>query len=169
MRKERHRRAEWRNWREDYRSSRPSVTCQGCDTHYPRGKDEGNAIYNGSTLVECGKCQDVIFHAEEQRKAEVRKVVERIHRKLATHIANRKPGPASEPEILFPHVYRRVFRDTACRYIRRFGGQTFSVQTAIDDCEIYLRNRHGLTIATVSLLNRFPEKVDTAIFDDMPF
>ena len=168
MRKERHHRAEWRNWREDaHRATRPAVTCENCDTHYPRGQDEGNARYEGYNLVECGACQEVEF-VPVDRRAEIRKVVERITRKLSNHIAART-GPASEPEILFPHVYRRVFRDTACRYIRRFGGQTFSVQTAIDDSEIYLRNRHGLTIATVSLLNRFPEEVDTAIFDDMPF
>lgn len=47
---------DWRAWREDYRSSRPPVTCQKCDTHYPRGKDEGNAIYRGFTLVQCGNC-----------------------------------------------------------------------------------------------------------------
>ncbi|MDD9972980.1 MAG: hypothetical protein OXU27_03190 [Candidatus Poribacteria bacterium] len=55
-RKEKSEKEDWRAWREDYRSSRPPVTCQKCDTHYPRGKDEGNAIYRGFTLVQCGNC-----------------------------------------------------------------------------------------------------------------
>lgn len=82
-----------------------------------------------------------------------------------------KPNGQTEPEILFPHVYRRVNRDVVCRYITRFGGSTFSMQTAADDCEIYLRNRHGATIATVSLLNRFPETPpeNDSVFADMPY
>lgn len=131
---------QWRAWRDDYRSSRPPVTCQNCDTHYPQGKDEGNAVYQGFNLVECGKCQQVDFTAEQ-----------------------------SEPKILFPHVYKRTWRDVACRYIQRFGGSTFHVQTDVDDSEIYLRNAYGMTIATVSLLNRFSEKVDRADFSEMPY
>lgn len=127
---------QWLAWREDYRCTRPAVTCQNCDTHYPRGKDEGNAIYIGFNLVECGNCQQVEF---------------------------------AEPTILFPHAYKRVHRDVACRYIAMFGGSTFRVQTDADDCEIYLRNKHGETIASVSLLNRFPEPVDESIFSEMPF
>ena len=76
---------------------------------------------------------------------------------------------ADAPSVLFPHVYKRTHRDVACRYLRRFGGATFSVQTDADDAEIYLRNRHGETIATVSLRNRFSEQVDESIFSDMPF
>ena len=134
---------QWAAWRDDYRCMRPAVTCQKCDTHYPRGKDEGNAIYIGFRLVQCGNCQEVVFHEEEQRKA--------------------------EPRILFPHAYKRTYRDVACRYIQRFGGSTFSVQTDADDCDIYLRNKHGETIASVSLLNRFPETIDESIFSEMPF
>ena len=52
---------QWRAWREDYRSSRPPVTCQNCETHYPAGKDEGNAVYMGYNLVQCGNCQQVEF------------------------------------------------------------------------------------------------------------
>ena len=127
---------QWQAWRDDYRCTRPAVTCQNCDTHYPRGKDEGNAIYIGFNLVECGNCQSVEF---------------------------------AEPTILFPHAYKRTYRDVACRYIAMFGGSTFRVQTDADDCDIYLRDKHGETIASVSLLNRFPEPVDESIFDEMPF
>ena len=80
-----------------------------------------------------------------------------------------KPNGQTEPEILFPHVYRRVFRDTVCRYIRRFGGSTFSVQTAADDCEIYLRDKHGRTLASVSFLDRYPKPPAPSTFADMPF
>lgn len=125
----------WQDWRDDSRCTRPAVTCQGCDTHYPRGKDEGNAVYLGFNLVSCGECS--------KRN--------------------------TEPQILFPHVYKRTSRDVACRYIARFGGSTFAVQTDADDAEIYLRDKHGETIATVSLLNRFPEPVDERQFDKMPF
>lgn len=145
---------QWQAWREDSRCTRPAVTCQNCETHYPRGKDEGNATYHGYRLVKCGKCQDVQF---VHRKAEIAKVSARIQRKLQQHIATRDAGK------------RRVRRDVACRYIAMFGGSTFNVQTDADDCEIYLRNKHGETIASVSLLNRFPEPVNESIFDEMPF
>lgn len=74
-----------------------------------------------------------------------------------------------EPRLLFPHAYKRVNRDVACRYIAMFGGATFSVQTDADDCDIYLRDKHGETIASVSMLNRFPEPVDESLFSEMPF
>ena len=73
----------------------------------------------------------------------------------------------TEPKIPFPHVYKRVNRDVACRYIQRFGGSTFSVQTAIDDCEIYLRNAFGFPIATVSMFDKFPKV--SPVFDDIPY
>ena len=77
--------------------------------------------------------------------------------------------PADEPEILFPHVYKRVFRDVACRYIQRFGGSTFAIQTDADDAEIYLRDRFGEVIATVSLLDQFPKPLAESVFADMPY
>ena len=57
---------QWLAWRDDYRCARPPVTCENCDTHYPAGKDEGNAIYLGFRLVECGNCQQVEFAAEKE-------------------------------------------------------------------------------------------------------
>lgn len=77
--------------------------------------------------------------------------------------------PKAEPVLLFPHVYKRVFRDVACRYIQRFGGSTFSVQTDVDDAEIYLRNALGFPIATVSMFDRFPKPVDASELSDIPF
>ena len=56
-------------------------------------------------------------------------------------------------------VTRRVCRDVVCRYIRRFGGSTFQVQTDFDNAETYLRDASGVAIAQISFLNRFPEDV----------
>ena len=133
---------QWMAWRDDYRCARPPVSCQGCDTFYPPNEHANVMIFDGFQLVECSECK---------KKAQA--------------------GKQTEPEILFPHVYKRVNRDVVCRYIQRFGGSTFSVQTAADDCEIYLRNRHGATIATISLLNRFPETPpeNDSVFADMPY
>ena len=61
---------------------------------------------------------------------------------------------------------RKIHRDVAVRYIERFGGSTFVVQTEIDDCETYLRNSLGLTIATVSQFEKFPKP--PAFVDDLP-
>ena len=64
---------------------------------------------------------------------------------------------------------RSVFRDVACRYIQRFGGSTFMIQTDVDDADIYLRNADGFAIATVSAFDRFPKTIDDTELDDIPF
>ena len=64
---------------------------------------------------------------------------------------------------------KRVGRDVATRYILRFGGSTRAIQTDVDDMEVYLQNHFGLVIATVSMHNTFPEKVNEQIFDDIPY
>lgn len=56
-------------------------------------------------------------------------------------------------------VTRRVCRDVVQRYLRRFGGSTFQVQTDFDTAETYLRDAAGVAIAQISFLNRFPEQV----------
>ena len=52
----RHLREQWQAWRADYRCARPPVTCQGCDTYYPTGKDPTVMIFSGFSLVECSNC-----------------------------------------------------------------------------------------------------------------
>ena len=131
---------DWIAWREDYRAPRPAVTCVGCGTHYPRGKDTGNATYIGYSLKSCGECQRI--RREKSRQ-------DHFQARLA-----RRNG------------IRKIHRDVAIRYIERFGGSTFVVQTEIDDCEIYLRNFLGLTIATVSQFDKFPKP--PAFVDDLP-
>ena len=129
---------QWRAWRDDYRSSRPAVTCEGCGTHYPRGnQDEGNATYIGYSLKSYGECQR-ISQREKSRQDH-----------FQAHLASR-------------NGIRKIHRDVAIRYIERFGGSTFVVQTEIDDCEIYLRNAFGLAIATVSMFDKFPKTVEIA-------
>ena len=66
-----------------------------------------------------------------------------------------------------PNGIRKIHRDVAVRYRERFGGSTFVVQTEIDDREIYLRNSLGLTIATVSIFDKFPKPPET-IVDGLP-
>lgn len=54
-------------------------------------------------------------------------------------------------------ITRRVCRDVVQRYIQRFGGDVFTVQTEIDSAETYLRDTNGIAIAQVSFLNRYPK------------
>ena len=141
----------WRAWREDYRSERPAVTCEGCGTHYPRGKDEGNATYIGYSLKTCGACH---------RENELKRASARVSLKLHRHITARKNTPKGSQPI------KEVHRDTAARYITRFDGSTFAVPTAEDNAEIYLRNAYGLTIAKVMPTDRYPHPAE--VFD-LPF
>ena len=121
-----------RAWRDDYRSERPDVTCAAGGTHYPRGKDERNATYIGYSLKSFGERQCISRREKSQQ--------EHFQARL---VASR-------------NGIRKIHRDVAVRYIERFGGSTFVVQTEIDDCEIYLRNSLGLTIAIVSMFDKFP-------------
>ena len=143
---------QWRAWREDYRCTRPAVTCEACGTHYPRGKDEGNATYIGYSLKTCGAC-----HRENELKRASARVSLKIHR----HITARKNTPKGSLKPI-----KEVHRDTAARYITRFDGSTFAVPTAEDNADIYLRNTFGLTIAKVLATDRYP---NPAPVFDLPF
>ena len=143
---------QWLAWRDDYRSERPAVTCEGCGTHYPRGKDEGNATYIGFSLKSCGAC-----HRENEIKRQSARVVLKLHRHITE---TRKNTPKGSKPI------RDIHRDIAARYITRFHGSTFAVPTAEDDADIYLRNIFGLTIAKVMPTDRYPKPVE--VFD-LPF
>ena len=141
----------WRAWREDYRSERPAVTCEGCGTHYPRGnQDTGNATYIGYALKTCGACH----RHNELKRASARNLL-KLHRHISAR-QNTKDGA----------IIKEVHRDIACRYIQRFDGSTFAVQTAADDAIIYLRNAFGLTIATVKPTDKFPKPV---VIHDLPY
>ena len=144
---------DWLAWRDDNRSERPAVTCEGCGTHYPRGnQDTGNATYIGYSLKTCGAC----YRHNELKRASAR-VVLKIHRHIEArrNIAKDARKPIKE-----------IHRDIAARYITRFDGSTFAVQTDVDDADIYLRNAFGLTIAKVLATDRYPKPVE--VFD-LPF
>lgn len=144
-------RQDWKAYRDDYRCTRSAVTCEGCGTHYPRGKDEGNATYIGYALKTCGNCERL------KRYAEIRKVTARISKRIDNWIATRDAGN------------RKVHRDIACRYIERYQGETFAVQTEIDDCKIYLRNANGKTIAEVLSTDRYPKLPSVTDFHEIPY
>ena len=144
----------WHAWRTDYRCTRPAVTCENCGTHYPRGKETGNATYIGYALKTCGNC-----HRQNEIKRQSARVVLKLHRHLS---ARRAVKDARKP-------IREIHRDTAVRYIQMFDGSTFVVQTAADDCEIYLRNAFALTIAKVMPTDRYPKVPSVSDFHEMPY
>jgi len=103
-----------------------------------------NGIHNG-----CISCKPERY----QRELEA---ITRSMLKLARHIAAARG-------------HRKVFRDVAVRYLKRFGGSTFSVQTDVDDCEIYLENAKGQIVGKVDSRDKYPKPPPDSIFDDMPF
>ena len=135
---------DWRAWRDDYRCTRPAVSCDGCGTHYPRGTETGNATYIGYALKTCGEC-----HRHNEIKRLSARVVLRLHR----HITARTQTVKESKPI------KEIHRDIACRYISRFDGSTFAVPISENQADIYLRNAFGLTIARVSMFDRYPKPV----------
>ena len=91
------------------------------------------------------------------RHSEIRKTTVRIRRRLDEWQATRDAGN------------RKVHRDIACRYIARYHGETYAIQTEIDDCKIFLKDAHGTTIAEVLSTDRFPKLPRTADFHEIPF
>ena len=131
---------QWKAWRDDYRCARPPVSCKGCDTYYPTDKDAAVMIFDGFTLVECSNCY---------RKQEIRRAKAQALAKLQRHINARRNGN------------RKVNSDVACRYITRFGGSTFAIQTEMDNCEVYLQNAGGKVLARVDMFDKYPKPVIT--------
>ena len=62
---------------------------------------------------------------------------------------------------------RIIYRDVACRYLKRFGGHTEFVKTAADDGYPILVDLDGETRGQVSLFDKFPKPVE--IVDEIPF
>ena len=62
---------------------------------------------------------------------------------------------------------RIIYRDVACRYIKRFGGHTEFVQTAADDGYIILVDLDGETRGQVSLFDKFTKPIE--IVSEIPF
>ena len=62
-----------------------------------------------------------------------------------------------------------IYRDVAVRYIERFGGSTFALQTEIDDYTVYLKNDAGVILGIVSALDKYPKPPAAESFSDMPY
>lgn len=124
-------------------------TCE-CGKVYPKFSKKVhsssiNGIRNG-----CISCKP------DRYQREIAKAATRCQLRLARHIAKARCGN------------RKVYRDVAVRYLQRFGGQTFSVQTEIDDAEIYLENSKGQIICKVDYRDKYPTDTQSD-FSDMPF
>lgn len=79
----------------------------------------------------------------------------RCRHRLAKHIAARRG--------------RTIYRDVAYRYLQRFGGQVFTVRTAIDDADNFLENASGRILGSVSYSDKYPKLPAAETFDGMPF
>ena len=133
----------------DYRDapSPRSILCEcGESTRFDRQKRSVNGV-----IVSCSKCV--------RRKA-IAEVSERIRQRLNQHIATRINKPITK---------RTIYRDVAVRYLTRFDGNTETIQTEIDDCEVVLKDRRGKIIGQVSMLDRYPKPPADSQFADMPF
>ena len=133
----------------DWYDDRKEITCEGGEV-YPRHSRSVNASSVNGIANGCVKCK------RTERQREIAKAKMRCRLKLAQHIAKARRK-------------RIIYRDVAVRYLQMFGGHTFAVQTAIDDCEIYLENAKGQVIGKVSSFDQYPKGFDDAIVDDIPY
>ena len=136
---------------QDYRDApHPrSYTCDcGNDVH--KTFDRQTRSVNGQ-IVSCSRCV--------RRKA-IAEVSERIRQRLNQHIATRTNKPITK---------RKIYRDVAVRYLTRFDGNTETIQTEIDDCEVVLKNRYGSIIGQISMFDKFPKPPAAESVADMPY
>ena len=130
-----------------------SIACE-CGKVYPLSESEklSPARINGIAKA-CTACMP------SRHPREMTKAADRIRLTLARHIAKMRRA----------HMKRTIYRDVAVRYLRLFGGSTFSVQTDVDACEIYLENAKGMIIGKVSTLDLYPKGFDDVVVDEIPF
>ena len=133
----------------DWYDDRQVIPCE-CGEVYPRHSRSVNASSINGIANGCVKCK------KSERQREIAKAQTRCRLKLARHIAKARRK-------------RVIYRDVAVRYLERFGGQTFAVQTEVDDNEIYLENVNGQIIGAVSYADKFPKPPPATAFADMPF
>ena len=117
--------------------------CVSCDAVISNGNRSTHSI-NG-VPQKCERCS---------RHSEICKVTARIRKRINEHLASREAGK------------KVIHRDTACRYIARYGGSTYQLQTDADNSKIYLKNSLGKTLAKVLPTDRYPKPVE--VFD-LPF
>lgn len=130
-----------------------TIACE-CGKVYPFSEsDKLSPMRINNVAKGCTAC----YPSRHQR--EIAKAASRCRLKLARHIAQMRRA----------HMKRTIYRDVAVRYLRLFGGQTFSVQTDVDACEVYLENAKGMIIGKVSSLDLYPKGFDDCVIDEMPF
>ena len=129
-----------------------TIACE-CGKVYPISESEklSPARINGIAKA-CTACMP------SRHQREMTKAADRIRLTLARHIAMRRA-----------RMKRTIYRDVAVRYLRLFGGSTFSVQTDVDACEIYLENAKGMILGKVSSLDLYPKPPAESVFASMPF
>ena len=126
-----------------------SITCE-CGKVYPLSESKKLSPYQVNGIAKgCTACM------KERHQRELAKATARCRLTLARHIAKARRK-------------RVISRDIAVRYLQRFGGKTFSVQTGIDTAEIYLENAKGQIIGSVSYLDKYP-KAPVTDFSDIPY
>ena len=131
----------------DWYDDRKEIPCE-CGEVYPRGSRSVNASSVNGLANGCVKCK------KSEREREIAKAKVRCMLRLARHIAKQRK--------------RTIYRDVAVRYLQRFGGSTFAVQTDVDESEIYLENANGQVLGSVSYVDKYPKPPATD-FSDMPF
>ena len=130
------------------------IACE-CGKVYPLSESEKLSPYRVNNVAKgCTAC------IRDRHQREMIKAASRCRLKLARHIAASRRA----------RMKRTIYRDVAVRYLQLFGGQTFSVQTDVDACEVYLENAKGMIIGKVSSLDLYPKhhRHDT-IVGDIPF
>ena len=132
----------------DWYDDRTEIPCE-CGAVYPRHSRKVNASSINGIANGCTACKP------SRREREIAKAKTRCMAKLAKHIAKQRK--------------RTIYRDVAVRYLQRFGGQTFTVQTDIDACEIYLENGKGKILGSVTYSDKYPSKTVISDYADMPY
>lgn len=124
------------------------IQCE-CGKEYPHHSRSVHASSINGIANGCIECKP------EAYQREMIKAQTLCRHRLAKHIAAQRG--------------RTIYRDVAYRYLQRFGGQVFTVQTAIDGADLYLENAKGLIIGSITYSDKYPKPPEAETFDGMPF
>lgn len=130
-----------------------TIACE-CGKVYPISEsDKLSPMRINNVAKGCTAC------IRDKHQREIAKAASRCRLILARHIAMMRRARKK----------RTIYRDVAVRYLRLFGGQTFSVQTDVDACEVYLENANGMILGKVSTLDLYPKGMHDVVVDEIPF
>ena len=134
----------------EFYETRNELPC-ACGAVFPRHASHHlSSVFINGKATDCTKCKP-----NGTRSRRIREIANQIEATLFRH---REGKP------------RIVCNDVAVRYLKRFGGSTFAVQTDADDCDVFLKNREDAVIAVVTLFDRFPKPPPVnSEFADMPY